>query len=124
MWSCMIDGYIASTYEVNGRFKVTPYEKMQESEKRIYDAEKKALTTIKMSLPLGIIHTYNRYGSSRELWEALEKCYQISSKQSTCNQAFVAEIASVKIGIVAAEVEEKKKADEENVEKKDEVQRA
>ncbi|KAJ0435677.1 hypothetical protein HanIR_Chr17g0895901 [Helianthus annuus] len=119
IWSCMIDGYIAPTYEVDGRFKVTSYKKMQEYEKRMYDAEKKALAAIKMSLPLGIKHTFNRYGSSRELWKALEKRYQISSKESTCNQACVVEIEAVKIGVVVAEAEKKKKADEETAEKKD-----
>ncbi|MFS8002388.1 hypothetical protein Hanom_Chr13g01201521 [Helianthus anomalus] len=60
MWSCMIDGYIAPIYEVDERFRVTPYEKMQESEKGMYDAEKKALVAIKTSLPFGIKHTFNR----------------------------------------------------------------
>ncbi|MFS7975214.1 hypothetical protein Hanom_Chr10g00877781 [Helianthus anomalus] len=60
MWSCMIDGYIAPTYEVVGGFRVTSYEKMQESEKRLYDAEKKALAAIKLSFPFGIKHTLNR----------------------------------------------------------------
>ncbi|MFS7912276.1 hypothetical protein Hanom_Chr02g00128141 [Helianthus anomalus] len=87
MWSCMIDAYITPTYEVDGRIRVTSYERMQESEKQMFDAEKKVLTAIKMSLPFGIKHSFNRYGTSRELWEALEKCYQISSRPDTCDQA-------------------------------------
>ncbi|KAM0056936.1 putative transcription factor interactor and regulator CCHC(Zn) family [Helianthus debilis subsp. tardiflorus] len=118
MWSCMIDGYVAPTRRVQGRVKVISYEKMDESEKQLVDAEKKAFAVIKMSLPEGVKHTFKTYGTSRELWEALEKRYQISSKVNTCDQALVAEFAAVKIGEVAAEVE-KMKADKETAEKKD-----
>ncbi|MFS7936719.1 hypothetical protein Hanom_Chr05g00419091 [Helianthus anomalus] len=75
MWSCMIDGYVAPTRRVEGRVKVISYEKMDESEKLVVDAEKKALAAIKMSLPEGIKHTFKKFGTSRELWETLEKHY-------------------------------------------------
>ncbi|KAJ0433283.1 putative transcription factor interactor and regulator CCHC(Zn) family [Helianthus annuus] len=118
MWSCMIDGYVAPTRRVEGRVKVISYEKMDESERQVVDAEKRALAVIKKSLPEGIKHTCKNYENSRELWEALEKRYQISSKVTTCDQVLVAELAAVKIGEEAAKEEEKKEADEENAEKK------
>ncbi|MFS7933078.1 hypothetical protein Hanom_Chr04g00375541 [Helianthus anomalus] len=57
MWICIEDGYIAATRRVDGRVKVIPYEMMDESEKLMVNAEKKALAVIKMSLPEGIKHT-------------------------------------------------------------------
>ncbi|MFS8008094.1 hypothetical protein Hanom_Chr14g01268711 [Helianthus anomalus] len=85
MWSCIMDGYISPTHEVIGRIRVTEYKMKKESDKRMYDAEKKALAAIEKSLPFEIRNICHRYGSSRELWEALEKRYQSSSKKSTCN---------------------------------------
>ncbi|KAJ0521740.1 hypothetical protein HanIR_Chr10g0474531 [Helianthus annuus] len=82
MWYCMIDGYVAPTRHVEGRVKVISYEKMDDSEKLMVNAEKKALAVIKMSRPEGIKHIFNKYGTSYELWEALEKRYQSSSRQS------------------------------------------
>ncbi|KAJ0794597.1 putative transcription factor interactor and regulator CCHC(Zn) family [Helianthus annuus] len=110
MWYCIIDGYIAPTRRVEGRIKVISYDKMDESEKLMVDAEKKALAVIKMSLPEGIKHTIKHYGTSYDLWEALRKRYQNSSRQSVGDRALDEEAVAVK--------EEKKKALEQKVEKK------
>ncbi|MFS7922931.1 putative transcription factor interactor and regulator CCHC(Zn) family [Helianthus anomalus] len=157
MWICIEDGYIAATRRVDGRVKVISYEMMDESEKLMVNAEKKALAVIKMSLPEGIKHTIKHCGTSYELWEALEKRYQSSSRQSVggraldekanavkeecsnecsvhlednkdATQAFMAEVVPVDEAETtvsdaeseekAAEVEERKVADEENAEKK------
>ncbi|KAF5796619.1 hypothetical protein HanRHA438_Chr08g0365841 [Helianthus annuus] len=67
MWSYMIDGYIAPTRHVDERAIVISNEKMTDSEKRMYDVEKKALAAKKMSLPFEIKHICNRFRSSREL---------------------------------------------------------
>ncbi|XP_035838870.1 uncharacterized protein LOC118486494 [Helianthus annuus] len=63
-----------------------------------------------MSLPEGIKHTIKHYGTSYDLWEALRKRYQNSSRQSVGDRAFDEEVVAVK--------EEKKKALEQKVEKK------
>ncbi|MFS8007192.1 hypothetical protein Hanom_Chr14g01258061 [Helianthus anomalus] len=60
MWSCMIDGYSAPTPRVDGRVIVISNEKMTDSAKCMYDAEKKALAATKMSLPSEIKHICNR----------------------------------------------------------------
>ncbi|KAJ0612233.1 hypothetical protein HanHA300_Chr01g0025261 [Helianthus annuus] len=49
---------------------------MDESERQVVDAEKKALAAIKMSLPDGIKHTFTKYTNSKDMWDALEKRYQ------------------------------------------------
>ncbi|MFS7956703.1 putative RNA-directed DNA polymerase [Helianthus anomalus] len=96
MWICIEDGYIAATRRVDGRVKVIPYEMMDESEKLMVNAEKKALAVIKMSLPEGIKHTIKHCGTSYELWEALEKRYQSSSRQSVGGRALDEKANAVK----------------------------
>ncbi|MFS7888210.1 hypothetical protein Hanom_Chr00s000001g01592291 [Helianthus anomalus] len=96
MWICIEDGYIAATRRVDGRVKVISYEMMDESEKLMVNAEKKALAVIKMSLPEGIKHTIKHCGTSYELWEALEKRYQSSSRQSVGGRALDEKANAVK----------------------------
>ena len=52
------------------------YSQMKEEDEKIYEAENRAMSSIKMSLPQEILHTFRRYTSSKELWEALEKRYE------------------------------------------------
>ncbi|XP_035843953.1 uncharacterized protein LOC110931403 [Helianthus annuus] len=96
MWTCMIDGYVAPTRCIEGRVKVISYEMMDESEKLMVDAEKRALAVIKKSLPEGIKHAFKINGTSREVWEALEKRYQSSSRQSLGGRALDEEADVVK----------------------------
>ncbi|KAJ0614335.1 hypothetical protein HanIR_Chr02g0061301 [Helianthus annuus] len=49
---------------------------MQEDDKKMYEAEKRALAAIKTSLPDSIKHTFKRYTNSKDMWDALEKRYQ------------------------------------------------
>ena len=39
VWSCMIDGYIVPTRQIDGRTIVIRYEEMDESEKQVFNAE-------------------------------------------------------------------------------------
>ncbi|KAJ0438424.1 hypothetical protein HanHA300_Chr16g0613881 [Helianthus annuus] len=96
MWTCMIDGYVAPTRHVERRVKVISYDKMDESEKLMVNAEKKSLAVIKMSLPEGIKHTIKHCGTSYELWKALEKRYQSSSRQRVGGHALDEEADAVK----------------------------
>ena len=48
---------------------------MNENEKKMYEAEKRALAAIKMSLPDGIKHTFRNYQTAKGMWDALEKRY-------------------------------------------------
>ncbi|KAJ0723344.1 hypothetical protein HanOQP8_Chr08g0297061 [Helianthus annuus] len=43
--------------------------------KKMYEAEKRALAAIKMSLPDSIKHTFKKYTNSKDMWDALEKRY-------------------------------------------------
>jgi hypothetical protein len=45
---------------------------MTESNKKLYEAEKKALSCLKMSLPQEILHLFNGFNTSKELWLALK----------------------------------------------------
>ncbi|KAJ0701295.1 hypothetical protein HanOQP8_Chr10g0377821 [Helianthus annuus] len=65
MWICIVDGYTNPTHDFEGRPRRTDYVFMQEDDKRMYEAEKRALAAIKMSLPDGIKHTFNKYTNSR-----------------------------------------------------------
>ena len=49
---------------------------MNKDDKRMYEAENKALSAITMCLPQEILHTFKKYRTSRELWEALENIYE------------------------------------------------
>ncbi|XP_076910270.1 uncharacterized protein LOC143567858 [Bidens hawaiensis] len=49
---------------------------MEDDEKKMYETESKALATITMALPQEILHTFRKYKSARELWEALENRYE------------------------------------------------
>ena len=42
----------------------------------MYEAENKARAAITMSLPQEILHTFKRYRTSKELWEALERRFE------------------------------------------------
>ena len=79
MWLCIVDGYTNPTHDFEGRQRVTAYVNMNDAEKKMYEAEKKALAAIKMSLPDSIKHTFKRYSTSKDMWDALEKRYQGNS---------------------------------------------
>ena len=76
MWICIQDGYINPSHDFEGRQRVTPYVQMQDNDKKMFEAEKRALAAIKMSLPDGIKHTFKKYTTSKEMWDALEKRYE------------------------------------------------
>ncbi|KAI3503879.1 hypothetical protein L1887_32343 [Cichorium endivia] len=76
MWICIQDGYVNPTHDFEGRQRITPYVKMQENDKKMFEAEKKALAAIKMSLPDGIKHTFKKFTTSKEMWDALERRYE------------------------------------------------
>ncbi|KAM0052178.1 putative transcription factor interactor and regulator CCHC(Zn) family [Helianthus debilis subsp. tardiflorus] len=76
MWICIADGYTNPTHDFEGRPRVTAYVNMQENDKKMYEAEKRALAAIKMSLPDSIKHTFKKYTTSKEMRDALEKRYE------------------------------------------------
>ena len=76
MWICIDKGYVPPTHEFEGRARVTSYSAMKEEDKRMYEAENKALSAITMCLPKDILHTFKKYRTSKELWEALENIYE------------------------------------------------
>ena len=76
MWICIQDGYVNPRHDFEGRQRVTPYVQMQEPDKKMYEAEKRALAAIKMSLPDSIKHTFKKYTTSKDMWDALEKRYE------------------------------------------------
>jgi len=55
----MTEGYTPPTYEDSGVTKVYAYQDMTESDK--------------MSLPQNILHLFNGFNTSKELWLALKK---------------------------------------------------
>ena len=76
MWICIQDGYVNPRHDFECRQRVTPYVQMQEPDKKMYEAEKRALAAIKMSLPDSIKHTFKKYTTSKDMWDALEKRYE------------------------------------------------
>ncbi|KAJ0541141.1 putative RNA-directed DNA polymerase [Helianthus annuus] len=75
MWICIEDGYVNPTHNFEGRPRRTEYVNMQDNDKKMYEAEKRALAAIKMSLPDSIKHTFKKYTNSKDMWDALEKRY-------------------------------------------------
>ncbi|XP_076937826.1 uncharacterized protein LOC143605691 [Bidens hawaiensis] len=49
---------------------------MEEDEKKMYEAESKALAAITMALPQEILHTFKKYKIMRDMWDALENRYK------------------------------------------------
>ena len=49
---------------------------MEDDEKKMYQAESKAHAAITMALPQEILHTFKKYKTAREFWEALENRYE------------------------------------------------
>ncbi|XP_076953322.1 uncharacterized protein LOC143627363 [Bidens hawaiensis] len=76
MCVCIQDGYIPPTTEFEGREQLKKYNKMEDDEKKMYEAESKTLAAITMALPQEILHTFRKYKTARELWEALESRYE------------------------------------------------
>ena len=76
MWICIDEGYILPTHKFEGRARVTYYLAMKEEDKRMYEVENKALSAITMCLPQELLHTFKKYRTSKELWEALENIYE------------------------------------------------
>ena len=62
--------------EFEGSKKVTSYSAMKDEDKKMFEAENKAYSAITMCLPLEILHTFKKYRTSKELWEALENRYE------------------------------------------------
>ncbi|KAM0050154.1 hypothetical protein Hdeb2414_s0008g00294311 [Helianthus debilis subsp. tardiflorus] len=75
MWICIEDGYINPVHDFEGRPRLAAYVNMQEADKKMYEAKKRALAAIKMSLPDSIKHTFKKYTTSKDMWDALEKRY-------------------------------------------------
>ena len=75
MWVCMQDGCIPPTGIYKGREQIKKYSQMGDDEKKMYEAESKAHAAITMALPQEILHTFKKYKTARELWEALENRY-------------------------------------------------
>ncbi|KAJ0499674.1 hypothetical protein HanLR1_Chr13g0506491 [Helianthus annuus] len=92
MWICIEDGYINPVHDFEGRPRRTDYVNMKEADKKVYEAEKRALAAIKSSLPDSIKHTFTKYTNSKDMWDALQKRYQ---GNESATQAFMAEIVPV-----------------------------
>ena len=76
MWICIQDGYIPPSHIFEGRQLLTSFAQMTDHDKKMFEAEKKASTAIKMSLPDGIKHTFKRFATSKEMWDSLKKRYE------------------------------------------------
>lgn len=48
------------------------YLELDDNEKKMYEAKKKAHAKKTMALPQEILHNFKKYGFARELWEVLE----------------------------------------------------
>ncbi|KAJ0587956.1 putative transcription factor interactor and regulator CCHC(Zn) family [Helianthus annuus] len=92
MWICIEDGYINPVHDFECRRRRTDYVNMNEADKKVYEAEKRALAEIKSSLPDSIKHTFTKYTNSKDMWDALQKRYQ---GNESATQAFMAEIVPV-----------------------------
>ena len=92
MWVCIEYGYVNPVHDFEGRPHRTAYVNMKEADKKVYEAEKRALAAIKTSLPDSIKHIFNKYTNSKDMWDALQKRYQ---GNESVTQAFMAEIVPV-----------------------------
>ena len=70
MWICINEGYVPPTHIFQDRNRVTSYAAMNDNDKRMYEAENKALSAITMCLPQEILHTFMKYRTSKETTDA------------------------------------------------------
>ncbi|XP_076932950.1 uncharacterized protein LOC143598681 [Bidens hawaiensis] len=75
MWVSIEDGYIPPTTTFEGREQLRKYSLMEEDEKKMYEAKSKALV-VTMALPQEIPHTFKKYKTERDMWDALESRYE------------------------------------------------
>ncbi|KAI3732741.1 hypothetical protein L1987_63949 [Smallanthus sonchifolius] len=74
LWIPILEGYTHPTYSWMGKDDVPkPVSALTTEEKLLFDREKKAMTSISMSLPKEIYHSFKQFKSSQQLWEALQK---------------------------------------------------
>ena len=62
-------------YNTDGS-KIKPSAPRTEDERRIRQAEMKALSTLLLAIPNEYQHHFDKYTNSRELWNALEKRFE------------------------------------------------
>ncbi|KAI3821526.1 hypothetical protein L1987_09094 [Smallanthus sonchifolius] len=74
LWIPILEGYTHLTYSWMDSDNVPkPVSALTTEEKLLFDHEKKAMTSISMSLPKEIYHSFKQFKSFKQLWEALQK---------------------------------------------------
>ena len=61
MWIRVDEGFVPPMHEFEGRARVTSYSAMKEEDKKMYEAENKALSAITMCLPQEILSKYRSF---------------------------------------------------------------
>ena len=73
IWMCIKNGYAAPTQTVENDVVVIAYNRMSDAQKKEFEIENKAHSSINMSLPKELNHQLKSFNTARSLWTALEK---------------------------------------------------
>jgi len=83
MWICITKGYSLPTFEEPNKekdkegessgVKIYEYEQMTVEAKKDYEAESKALGSLRMALQGDFLHLFEKYETSKSLWDALKE---------------------------------------------------
>ena len=72
MWNSITIGYEAPQVEDKGVIRNYTFTELTADGKKEYEAESKALGSIKMALQSDILHLFDKYVTSKSLWDALK----------------------------------------------------
>ena len=72
MWNCITNGYEIPQVEDKGETRDYTFAEMSADAKKDYESESKALGSLKMALQSDILHLFDKYTTSKSLWDALK----------------------------------------------------
>ena len=72
MWNCITNGYEVPPVEDKGETRNYTFAEMNADAKKDFESESKALGSIKMALQSDILHLFDKYTTSKYLWDALK----------------------------------------------------
>nr|XP_043611634.1 uncharacterized protein LOC122583277 [Erigeron canadensis] len=77
MWMCITKGYTPPTVpgdtSSSSGARLVSYEQIDVDKKKDYEAESKALGSLRMALQGEVLHLFEKYDTSKGLWDALKE---------------------------------------------------
>ena len=88
MWNCITNGYEVPQVEDKGKTKEYTFAEMSADAKKEFEAESKSLGSIKMALQGDILHLFDKYVTSKSLWDALNPTVRVMKYSRRTEKSF------------------------------------